>query len=183
MPPGASRRKRSPLRVRLAPSSLLSLLAPHILPIPSSSPCSFRTPPVPRYFDDEIACQKYFKNTNMGYFLSAGGDEATTEVKKKTGTKSKQKQGVDDLLLGHIDLAALTYFQESYRLDLNHRAMELKTQRRTWVLQVDGVADFYNWCVRILTCVPPPRLHYQHPHLHLHPHPHSHTPRTLVVPT
>eukprot|EP00620_Florenciella_sp_RCC1587_P016454 CAMPEP_0182577108 /NCGR_PEP_ID=MMETSP1324-20130603/36238_1 /TAXON_ID=236786 /ORGANISM="Florenciella sp., Strain RCC1587" /LENGTH=768 /DNA_ID=CAMNT_0024792879 /DNA_START=4 /DNA_END=2310 /DNA_ORIENTATION=- len=97
------------------------------------------------YFDDEIACQKYFKNTNMGYFMSAGGDEATTEVKKKTGTKSKQKQGVDDLLLGHIDLAALTYFQESYRLDLNHRAMELKTQRRTWVLQVDGVADFYNW--------------------------------------
>ena len=71
----------------------------------------------------------------------------TSEVKKKTGTKSKQKQGVDDLLLGHIDLAALTYFQESYRLDLNHRAMELKTQRRTWVLQVDGVADFYNWCV------------------------------------
>lgn len=43
---------------------------------------------------------------------------------------------VEDLLLGSVNLSSLAFFQESYRLDLSHRAMELKTAHRTWVLQV-----------------------------------------------
>lgn len=96
------------------------------------------------YFDDEVSAQKYFSNTTIAGVLTNTSTTAAPKT-QNTGSKGKQHKNVEDLLLGSIDLAALTYFQESYRLDLNHRAMELKTPHRTWVLQVEGFEEFYDW--------------------------------------
>lgn len=93
------------------------------------------------YFEDEISCQKYFKSNSL-----VGIIRCETEGSKKTKGSSRKKKGdTEDLVLGKINIAALSYFQESYRLDLDHRALELKTERRTWVLQVEKVMDYNNW--------------------------------------
>lgn len=102
---------------------------------------------LPADFEDEASCQKYLANqTISGIILltTKSGSKGRSAINKVTG-KNKRQQNIDDLLLGCVDLASLTFFQESFRLDLRHRAMELKTPRRTWVLQVVGAEDYYRW--------------------------------------
>ena len=97
------------------------------------------------YFEDELSCMKYLRNQTGSGIMLLTSDGNKTVAGKRTGHRTKVKRGLDDLILGVIDLASLTYFQESYRLDLTYRAMELKTPRRSWVLQVKGSKDFYLW--------------------------------------
>lgn len=95
------------------------------------------------YFEDEISCQKYLKNVPLaGIFIT---NNNTSQNLGGPSTGKKKPNSHNDLKLGEINVASLTTFQESYRLDLDHRAMELKTEHRMWILQGKNADEFKEW--------------------------------------